>query len=121
MAKYFLNEFARENNLQGLKLGRSAQEKLLKYNFPGNVRELKSIIELAAVMSNSDEIESDDIKFTSLKNEENLTYQELSLKDYNDQIIDHFLSKYDDNVMKVAEILDIGKSTIYRYLKEKSD
>jgi DNA-binding NtrC family response regulator len=121
LAKHFLNEFEKDNNLHGLKLGRSAQEKLLKYNFPGNVRELKSIIELAVVMSNSEEIEEDDIKFTSLKNEENFTYQELSLKEYNDRIIDHFLGKYDDNVMKVAEILDIGKSTIYRYLKEKSE
>jgi len=121
LAKHFLNEFQKDNNLHGLKLGRSAQEKLLKYNFPGNVRELKSIIELAAVMSNSEEIQEDDIKFSSLKNEENFTYQELSLKEYNDRIIDHFLTKYDDNVMKVAEILDIGKSTIYRYLKEKSE
>ena len=36
------------------------------------------------------------------------------------RIIDFFLKKYDDNVLKVAEILDIGKSTIYRYLKDKT-
>jgi DNA-binding NtrC family response regulator len=120
LAKYFLNNFCKENAMDNLTLSREAQEKLLRYHYPGNIRELKSIIELAAVMSNDQEIRHEDINFSSPKSEENFTYQELSLKEYNNRIIDFFLKKYDNNVLKVAEILDIGKSTIYRYLKEKT-
>jgi DNA-binding NtrC family response regulator len=120
LAKYFLNNFCHENQLNGLTLSRDAQDKLLRYHYPGNIRELKSIIELAAVMSNENEITIEDINFSSPKSEENFTYQELSLKEYNDRIVDFFLKKYDNNVLKVADILDIGKSTIYRYLKEKT-
>ncbi len=120
LAKYFLNNFCKENEMEKKYLDREAQEKLLKYPFPGNVRELKSVVELGAVMANEDEITTDDINFSSVRNEDQFTYEELTLKEYNHRIIDHFLNKYDQDVMRVAEILDIGKSTIYRYLQEKN-
>jgi DNA-binding NtrC family response regulator len=120
LAKHFLSTFCNENDLGDLSLDRETQEKLLRYHYPGNIRELKSVIELSAVMCNDNVILPEDINFNSPKSEENFTYQELSLKEYNDRIIDHFLKKYDNNVLKVADVLDIGKSTIYRYLKEKT-
>ncbi len=120
LAKHFLSSFCKENNMDALSLGRETQEKLLRYHYPGNIRELKSIIELSAVMCNDNVILPDDINFSSPKSEENFTYQELSLREYNNRIIEFFLKKYDNNVLKVADILDIGKSTIYRYLKEKT-
>lgn len=118
IAKFFLNEFCKENGIDDLKFSKKAQDKLLKYRYPGNVRELKSIVDLAAVLSDGNEIEEDDIKFSSIIDEDKLTLQELTLKEYNFKIIQHMLEKYDDNVIKVAKKLDIGKSTIYRYLKE---
>jgi len=120
LAKHFLSSFCKENDMYDLALERETQEKLLRYHYPGNIRELKSIIELSAVMCNDNVILPEDINFSSPKSEENFTYQELSLKEYNNRIIDFFLKKYDNNVIKVADILDIGKSTIYRYLKDKT-
>jgi len=120
LAKHFLSSFCKENDMEDLAMERETQEKLLRYHYPGNIRELKSIIELSAVMCNDNVILPEDINFSSPKSEENFTYQELSLKDYNNRIIDFFLKKYDNNVLKVADILEIGKSTIYRYLKEKT-
>ena len=121
IANFFLKEFSRENKLGSIKLSNSAQKKLLSYGFPGNVRELKSIIDLAAVMCENGVIEEDDITFNSLKKENELLYQEMSLRDYNFKIIRHFLDKYDNIVLKVADKLDIGKSSIYRYLKEMKE
>lgn len=44
---------------------------------------------------------------------------ERSLEDYTMDIIQQFLAKYDNNVVLVARKLGVGKSTIYRYLKDK--
>lgn len=121
LAKYLLNQFCKENNMQGLILSKAAQEKLLKYHFPGNVRELKSVIELAAVMCEDQQIEAEDINFNSVRKEENFTMEELSLREYTFRIIRHFLNKHDNNVLLVAKKLQIGKSTIYRYLKEMEE
>jgi DNA-binding NtrC family response regulator len=118
IAKYFMDQFCYENNIGKMVISRQAQDKLLNYSWPGNVRELKSVIELSCVMANSDEITTDDIKFNSIVKEDSFMTEGLSLKDYNFKIIQFFLEKYDNNVVKVAKKLDIGKSTIYRYLKE---
>ena len=93
----------------------------MNYKYPGNVRELKSIVELAAVLSDNEEIEADDIKFSSIIEEDNLNLQDLTLKEYNFKIIGKMLEKYNSNVVKVAKKLNIGKSTIYRYLKEMEE
>ncbi len=37
------------------------------------------------------------------------------------RIIRHYLNKYDNNVLEVAKKLDIGKSSLYRYLKEMEE
>ncbi len=121
LSKYFLQQFSKDNDMPTLQLSAEAQNKLLSYSFPGNIRELKSIIELSAVMANSGEIQAEDIAFNSITKEATFLFEELTLRDYTFKIINHFLEKYDDNVLKVADKLDIGKSTIYRYLKEMEE
>ena len=96
-----------------------SQEKLKSYHFPGNVRELKSVIELATVLSNSDEISEADINFSSLGAVEDIFSTELTMKEYYNKIVWYFLKKYDNKVRVVAEKLDIGKSSIYNLLNEK--
>jgi two-component system response regulator AtoC len=50
-----------------------------------------------------------------------LLIEEKSLKEYTDSIIRHFLGKHDNNVVEAAKALEIGKSTIYRMLKEQEN
>ena len=118
IAKHFLDQFTKENQLQKIKITPEAQEKLLTYTFPGNIRELKSVIELAAVMSEANEIRAKDINFSSSRGEETFLLKEMTLEQYNYRIIRNYLNKYDNNVLEVAKRLGIGKSSIYRYLKE---
>ncbi len=118
LAKFFADEFAKENNLGKMTISPEAQKKLLQYAFPGNVRELKAIMELATVMANAQVIEDEHIIFNAATNIADMILEELTLEQYNKQIVKHFLEKYNQDVLKVAEILDIGKSTIYRMLKK---
>lgn len=117
LAKHFIDEFCRENKLKKINLSPEAQKKIMSYPFPGNVRELKAVIELGAVMANDDLITEDNINFTSVASISDLMMEETTLQEYTNKIIRYFLDKYDDNVLLVAEKLDIGKSTIYRMLK----
>lgn len=119
LAKYFIREYARENSLPEKKLNREAQKKLMTYTYPGNVRELKSVIELAFVMSNSEEIETDDITFSQDDTDPEKINQEMTLREHNIRIIKSYLKKYNGNVKEAANKLDIGFSTIYRMIKER--
>ncbi|MBN8652019.1 MAG: sigma-54-dependent Fis family transcriptional regulator [Cytophagales bacterium] len=121
LARHFLDQFAKENDLKKIKLSAQAQDKLLQYPFPGNVRELKSIIELAAVMATENEIQEKDITFTTPLRDDSMMLKEMTLQEYTYRIIRNYLNKYNNNVLDVARRLDIGKSSIYRYLKEMED
>ncbi|MCK5776354.1 MAG: sigma-54-dependent Fis family transcriptional regulator [Bacteroidales bacterium] len=119
LAKYFIDDLSTKNNLPQKKMGLEAQEKLKAYHFPGNVRELKAVMELAVVLSNSDEITTSDINFSTLGSVEDIFAEELSMKEYHSKIIKYFLKKYDNKVRLVAEKLDVGKSSIYNMLNEE--
>lgn len=121
IAKHFLDQFSKENQLPKFRISEQAQKKMLAYPFPGNIRELKSIIELAAVMAEDNEIREQDVTFNSTVRTESILYQEMSMQEYMYRIIRHFLNRYDNNVLEVARRLDIGKSSLYRYLKEMED
>lgn len=119
LAKHFVDEFCIENNLKKFAITSSAQEKLMKYSYPGNVRELKAIMELACVMTNTDYIDEIDISFNANVPRSDFLMEENTLEEYTRKIIRFYLQKYNNNVLLVAEKSDIGKSTIYRMLKNK--
>lgn len=118
LARFFVDEFCQKNKLGKLSISSKAIEKIQKYPFPGNVRELKAIMELASVMTNTDVIEEPDITFSTASASQDFLYEETTLEEYNRKIINHFLQKYDNKVRLVARKLDIGKTTIYRLMNE---
>ena len=114
---YFIKAFCSQNGMPSKKLDKSAQKKILQYPFPGNVRELKAAIELAAVLSDDLTISAEDINVEQAKY--HVLGADRTLKQHNTEIIQEYLDKYDHDVLKVADILDIGKSTIYKMIKNK--
>jgi len=119
LARHFIELFCQENNLATKTLSSAATARLLSYQFPGNIRELKSVIELAVTLADKDEITGDHIIFGNGEDIlPNLLAEENSLREYNLRILKRFLEKYDNNIRLVAEKLDIGVATIYRMLKE---
>lgn len=118
LARFFVDEFCQKNKMGKLSISSKAIEKLQKYPFPGNVRELKAIMELAAVMTNTDMIEENDITFSTASSSQDFLYEETTLDEYNRRIINHFLQKYDNKVRLVADKLAIGKTTIYRLMND---
>jgi two-component system, NtrC family, response regulator AtoC len=117
LAKYFIDEFCRENNLSLKVLSESSATILLSYLYPGNIRELKAIVELACVMSPDRIIEPEHLNLMVKDKVTHLLASEKTLDEYTEDIIQHFLIKYDHNVRVVANKLNIGKSTIYRMLQ----
>jgi two-component system response regulator PilR (NtrC family) len=63
IARQMLGRIARQWGLEGLALSEAALERLQRYRFPGNVRELENILERAAVMVEGSVIEADTLEF----------------------------------------------------------
>ena len=119
LARQFIDDFAMDNTMGKIELSNEAKDFLKTYPFPGNVRELKAVIELASVMCTGSVIRESDISFNSSRSMSDFMLEEQTLREYTTKIIHHFLEKYQNNVLLVAKKLDIGKSTIYRMMKNE--
>jgi len=121
LARYFIGKFCEENNILLKKLSVQSQKKLMSYPFPGNVRELKSVIELAVTLSATDEIEPADLVVDRSDPLSDVASDNLTLREYQVKIIKATLKKNNNDIRLAAEKLDIGISTIYRILKEEKE
>ena len=119
LANHFISAYAKENKQPKAKMTKEAKEKLLKYNFPGNVRELKAMIDLAAVLCDENTITDNDINYTNIKAGQVFLAEEKSLREYTCDIVKYFLTKYNNDVLNVSKRLNVGKSTIYKMISDK--
>jgi len=118
LSQHFANEFTKENKRKKVNFSPEAKKKLMTYAYPGNVRELKAVIELSIIMADENEIKDTDIHFESFDSAANFLSEETSLENYTIKIVKHFLDKYDQNGVIVAQKLGVAKSTIYRMIKK---
>jgi DNA-binding NtrC family response regulator len=118
LARHFLDQFCIENHLAKKQISQEAADKLLAHPFPGNIRELKSAIELAAVMTSDEEIKASDISFNAVPKNDLFFEGDHTLRHFTTQIIESYLKRFNYNVVKTAHKLDMGKSTIYKMIQD---
>jgi len=99
-------------------LSEGARKKLLAYNFPGNVRELKSLVELALTLSVGDEITESDFAIDTVNDLSGNDTTDLTMREHEMRILRATLKKYNHDIPLTAKKLDMGISTIYRMMKE---
>lgn len=121
LAQHFIVRFCRKNNLPNKGISKEAKNKLDSYEWPGNIRELKSVIELAIVMSVSEVLQSDDIILDFRFDSTAFLEEDITLREYNRRLVNVFMKKHNNNTKLVSEKLDIGQTTVYRLLKESSN
>ncbi len=117
LSKHFADEFAKENNLGTILFSKEARDKLMSHPFPGNVRELKAVIDLAVVMCEDNEIREEDITFSQGKRDDFFITENKTLRQYTCDIVKQYLKKHQNDVVAAANALDIGKSTIYKMMQ----
>jgi len=123
LINHFIDKFATENgkNIQGLTS--EARDMLLKYDYPGNVRELVNIIERAVVIARDQYITTDDLPFKSVSNpiDSGKKYSGAlreSVDELEKKLIIESMEKTQDNQTKAAEILGISERMLRYKLKK---
>ncbi len=118
LAIHFAESFCRENRQEKVEFSETAVTKLMNYNYPGNVRELKAVIELAIILCEGRKIEARHINFAPVGLKEETESEEMTLDEHIRGVVRKSLEKYNHNPTLVANKLGISRPTIYRYIRE---
>jgi two-component system, NtrC family, response regulator AtoC len=117
---HFLEQTAIKNQHLAPSITKKAIEKLQKHTYHGNLRELRAIIDLAIALSKKNEIDAEDLVIQGVNKHDQIGLnEEKSMDEYQKEIIHHYLDKYQQKVLVVAEKLKISKSSIYNLLKKE--
>jgi DNA-binding NtrC family response regulator len=117
LADFFLKKFASKYEKHNLKINQAAQEKLVQYVWPGNIRELQHTIEKAVILSDSMVLKPEDFFFKQILStkfdDDHLTIEEMEKR-----MILSTIEKNAGNMSLAAEKLGITRQTLYNKIKK---
>jgi DNA-binding NtrC family response regulator len=126
LTSHFLGEFTRRHGKPGLRFTADAAAALLDHPYPGNIRELKNVIETAVLFATGPEITAADLNFdrpaptapTTSDVRDWLYLRGRTMEQLENLIIERTVERCGGNKTKAAEELAIGVRTIFRKVKD---
>ena len=120
LALYFLQIYEKKYLKSQIRLSDSAQNKLMAYAYPGNVRELQYAVERAVIMSESETLKAEDIVFSPIEQKppEKNPLPTHNLEDLERNTIEQVVAKHQGNISRAAKELGLTRAALYRRLNK---
>lgn len=114
---YFLDHFRRLHGRPQLMLSKPARRLLIDYPWPGNVRQLRNVIDTAVIMAEREMIEPTELALPTAERVLGSTAS-LRIDEWEKHLISQALERTGGRVPEAAELLGIGRATLYRKIDE---
>ena len=122
LVDHYIEFYSRKNRKPKIGITRDALKMLQSHTWPGNIRELKNVIERAVVLDQDGNITSDDISIERAMDTQPPPPTEqpfhTAVADYKRHVIEEALKKTNGNRTKAAELLGLQRTYLSRLLKE---
>jgi len=120
LASFFIKYYSEETNKKDLAPTEEYLQKLKDYHWPGNIRELKNIIERSVILTDNDEINIDTLplELLSKQSENTKTISAFELTSIEKLHIQKVMNYTNGNKTEAAKLLNIAVTTLYRKLEE---
>jgi Nif-specific regulatory protein len=115
LTEFFLDHFRRLHGRPNLALSDTARAKLWAYRWPGNVRQLRNVLDSAVVLADDDAIRPNDL---ALRDSGSTELETLRIDEWERRLITEALNRTGDNVPEAARLLGIGRATLYRKIEQ---
>ena len=124
LATHFATQMARQNNLGDVEFSADAMQLLTRLHYPGNIRELKNLVERTMLISGKSILTAEDFE-AQHKNNANMTKSDkefntagMTLEEIEVHTIRQALEKYDGNLTLAATSLGISRPALYRRMEK---
>jgi transcriptional regulator with GAF, ATPase, and Fis domain len=122
LAEHFMQQFCRDAGRKPLKFSAEARKRLAQHEWPGNIRELRNLLERVAYLSQSERVEADDLAIIQRASKDQANpYGELTLTEATDAFqrhhIQHAIERAKGNVSEAAKLLGLHRPNLYRKMK----
>ncbi|MCA9122525.1 MAG: sigma 54-interacting transcriptional regulator [Planctomycetaceae bacterium] len=111
---HFFEHFKKQHGRPDLVLLPSARERLLAYNWPGNVRQLRNVIDSAVVLADGNQIRPEDLGLRDTSDE----LESLRIDFWERKLIKQAIERTGGNIPDAARLLGIGRATLYRKVED---
>jgi len=119
LVEHFLESFAAEYGKKQKKIAPDALKMIEAYDWPGNIRELRNVIERLVIMTPSDTITAKNLLIVEQSSQDYLSYK--TMKEARDAFEKDFIIKrleeHNWNISKTAEILQMERSNLHKKIK----
>jgi len=112
---YFLDHFKLQHGRPQLSLAPESKKVLMEYGWPGNVRQLRNVIDSAVVLADGPAMEPHDFALHDARGAEPAT---LRLQDWERKLIVQALERTGGNIPDASGLLGISRATLYRKIDE---
>jgi DNA-binding NtrC family response regulator len=116
LAEHYLNYYSRKYHKQVNTISAGAMEKLKRYAWPGNIRELQHAIERAVIMTDSASLQETDFLFSRPATA--MSPETLNLDEVEKAAIVKALGIHSGNISKAAEELGLTRASLYRRMEK---
>ena len=117
LAKHYLDHYARKYHKPVNTISAGATDKLKRYPWPGNIRELQHSIERAVIMTDSSSLQESDFLF-SRPVSSSASLETLNLDEVEKAAIVKALNLYSGNISKAADELGLTRASLYRRMEK---
>lgn len=118
LAGFFTTIFAAKTNKQVPVLQKEYLDVLQQYNWPGNIRELKNVIERSVILENGTELTTATLPFNMQHPTDTKPFSSFDLAAVERHHIQKVLQHTGGNKTETAKLLGIGLTTLYRKIEE---
>jgi DNA-binding NtrC family response regulator len=121
LAEFFLNQMATKKSAKQFVLTQNARVVLQSYDWPGNIGELRNVLERAVILSKDKVIDADllPIQRKIQMDELNIEGPPIPLREMERKYITQVLANVNNNYSKAAAILKVNRNTLYNRLRDR--
>nr|WP_155207027.1 sigma-54 dependent transcriptional regulator [Xanthovirga aplysinae] len=119
LTNHFIKMYCKKYRKPLKKIPAMALKKLQAYHWPGNIRELQHAIERAIIMSDEQQLKTEDFFFLNQKNgEKEIGLDNFNLDEVERAVIQKAINKHTGNISKAAKELGLTRASLYRRLEK---